>query len=758
MLRLEPPFLESGDLVIFRDDTDDRCFYYVNQQPHISRDAGGRPAIHAYTILPGSGTDIQGDAYLEAGLSMDVDLAPGEKELSDAQECIRKAYGLTPRILVPAPLHGGKVRFIMAQAGEEANPDKWFVTSEATPSLIGNNRVSLVVRTTGREAQMLIASLMDGSTPATVCYELELTGITPVYHARIEAKKGLVYERIRNYKKDSMLFFKKEIDELMEDLREENVLKIEVKETDPDIKSTVMATLFEELSSQIVSAFFEPVSLDRAAESKGALRDLVDGVSDLVQSLLPGHCVLKSSLEIDRESSFIADLTEQDAKTHPVYPKSSLKGMLENDGIDMSSGLVSWIYLDKLPVFSQAVNIRVASDTFENSNIKSMVVQCRVRDLDTGTLAMMPESMAFSADRLQWDFVFNREKDHNYAYEYQVIMHVADTEDGLIDTEVSVTGDKWMQSLSSYVFINPATFFRNLDLDLMMADYTVFDYASLVEAEVSVIPEGGGDVLFHRTYQFTEADDDSHKRLNLLVRKDTPLQFRIHLQYEIKTGEKPAEADFLAVDGAIFRIPNPFVNRWSVDLYCYADWERVLMVYLDTRIYDPGRPDPVRDHFTFQKGREQDTMHAAVSRESPERVFEYKVTRVDKEAGKDGSGRISAGWYRHPDSPDLVINADGLTPERIVRFRIADPGSIGYLGIQKPKVCFKYDDAPEETMVFPSPDSVLEFSCPEKASCSYKLLMRNSSGASLIPSRWRPVAADCDTLTLNLLQLKDESI
>ena len=58
MLSLKPPYLVSGNLVLFRDDVDDACFYYVNQQPHISRDDTGAPVLTAYSILPESGADV----------------------------------------------------------------------------------------------------------------------------------------------------------------------------------------------------------------------------------------------------------------------------------------------------------------------------------------------------------------------------------------------------------------------------------------------------------------------------------------------------------------------------------------------------------------------------------------------------------------------------------------------------------------------------------------------------------------------------
>src|SRR5687768_16061155 len=139
MLNYKAPFLEAGGLPIFKDDSNQDVFYYVCVQPSIMLDGNGAPRIEAYAILPESGVGIETESILEASLMMDVNLAPTADELAFAEKQIQEKLGTKPKMLVPAPIHSGKVYLIVAAAGDEPDPKKWFVTSDVKPSIFGNN-------------------------------------------------------------------------------------------------------------------------------------------------------------------------------------------------------------------------------------------------------------------------------------------------------------------------------------------------------------------------------------------------------------------------------------------------------------------------------------------------------------------------------------------------------------------------------------------------------------------------------------------
>src|SRR5690349_8170627 len=134
MLSYKAPFLEAGNLTIFKDDINEDIFYYVCIQPSVVRDINGEPKIEAYAILPESGVGIENESIVEASLMMDVSLAATQQELELATKEIQEKLGTKPKMLVPVHIHSGKVYLIVAAAGDEPDPQKWFVTSEVKPS------------------------------------------------------------------------------------------------------------------------------------------------------------------------------------------------------------------------------------------------------------------------------------------------------------------------------------------------------------------------------------------------------------------------------------------------------------------------------------------------------------------------------------------------------------------------------------------------------------------------------------------------
>ena len=207
MLSLTPPYFTTGNLVIFRDDQINDCFYYASMLPRIARDKEDNPAISAYAILPESGSAANPENILEFGMNVDVDLGQTDAELEEARKEVKKQFGVSPKLFVPVPVHSGKVRFAMAQAGEEPDPDKWFVTSEVKPSLFGDNRASFAVRTSGSDAKKMLAAANKGAVSACVYYEMNLTGITPVYEAKMVAKMSTVYNRLKERSKTNYIFY-----------------------------------------------------------------------------------------------------------------------------------------------------------------------------------------------------------------------------------------------------------------------------------------------------------------------------------------------------------------------------------------------------------------------------------------------------------------------------------------------------------------------------------------------------------------------
>ncbi|UJH91436.1 hypothetical protein LZ575_01220 [Antarcticibacterium sp. 1MA-6-2] len=185
MLSYKPPFIQSGNLTIFSDDLNPDVFYYVCVEPNIIINTDGAPQIEAYAIIPESGVGER-ESILEAGIMIDISLAPGEEALQDARKAISKIHGQPPKQLVPAPIHDGKVKMMLAQAGEESDPKKWYISPEINSSVMGDNNAALVAKTTGDQAKLLIAALNSDVVAASIHYSLNMLGIAPVFKATMK--------------------------------------------------------------------------------------------------------------------------------------------------------------------------------------------------------------------------------------------------------------------------------------------------------------------------------------------------------------------------------------------------------------------------------------------------------------------------------------------------------------------------------------------------------------------------------------------
>lgn len=255
MLNLQPPYLDVGNIRVYKDDKDPSVFYYITQKPRLAISDSGKPAISAYALIPESGAGKENDSILETALTLDVDLHITDEEMETVREAIKKEFNASAKTLCPAPLHKGVVRFMMAQAGAESDPKKWYVSSDFRPSMLGTNRASLVVRTTGEDAKRLVATLSGNEIAALIYYDLDILGITPVFKARMKADMSLIYHHVQTKSSGRYLFYNKDIEKTVDELIGTKALTIEIEETDPDIKADAMKAMMNELKTEVTKRF-----------------------------------------------------------------------------------------------------------------------------------------------------------------------------------------------------------------------------------------------------------------------------------------------------------------------------------------------------------------------------------------------------------------------------------------------------------------------------------------------------------------------
>lgn len=737
MLSLKPPFLEAGNLTIFRDDVDGGTFYYACQQPSIMYGDDGRPQIAAYAILPESGVDVQKERILEFGLNLDVCLSPSEADLALAEDLIKKYFGTKLKKLAPAPLHNGTVRFIMAQAGEETNPSKWFITSEIRPSMVGNNKASLVLRASGKNAELMYAATASGAVPAAIYYNLELIGMTPVYHASMYADMRMVYHHFEKFQKDNYIFYSNQVESAVDDLHQQGAFRIEVEELDPDIKAEALKALLNELKTQVISTFFEPALPD--AGKKASLADKIAGAaSRLIDSIIPGRHYLKKQIDESQLKTFAVDLSQKNVKTYAFSPQALLSSMLKASGADVAE-VIQKYSLDDLPVSSKEVEIRIAADTFDCSNINSVVVYCKVMDNDSGDVIKDPDCITFDNKNQVFShkLSYNRKKSIAYRYAYRVEMFMA-TESNRLPNKLET---EWRSTDSPFIYINPAEYYGNFGIDINLDDPSIFEFAHLIQADVDVIAGKDEELVLKRTFLFSKQETE-HKQLSIVADRNADLRYNLSLTYFISES-KDLRVLLKDVKGNIFFIPNPFENRWSVDLHCQTDWNLVSKVYLDIRIQDAERQNPILNHFCFTAGTTDQKLDAACSLNTENRVFDYLVTVLYA----DGR-QVRAGWYRHNGDPMLVIFADKLMPERIIRMKILNKAYLSSKNIESVRVYYQCEGR-EELKDFLSQDDTVEFKQEGKVvHYAYKISVKGKFGERYKSKKW--IESNLDDLLITI--------
>ena len=182
--------------------------------------------------------------------------------------------------------------------------------------------------------------------------------------------------------------------------------------------------------------------------------------------------------------------------------------------------------------------------------------------------------------------------------------------------------------------------------------------------------------------------------------------------YQTGKGELQGDSSPLEENqnSTILLVPNPFENRWQVELDCVADWESVERVIIETRFKDAIQEDPITNIFSFKADHTTDTLNAACSLDTEQRKFEYYY-RVYY---KDGSS-IKGGWVQVEDESYVFIDVDSLKPERIIKARLKDPYDFMKYNVKEVKVSFYLDSKSKEAVAEKSivkPDSVVEFKYP----------------------------------------------
>ena len=694
MLSYQPPFMDVGNLTIFRDDTDSETFYYANIQPSIVQKAEG-PAISAYTILPESSTNEDINQVMDTSLSMEVSLKVSESILEKAKLEIKDKWGAKVKRLIPVTVTDGKVYMVIASAGEDPDPKDWYVSSGISPSIFGDNRAALVVKTSGEEAKRLVSALNEDVVAGHVYYELNMLGIAPTFKAKMRVKWDRIYKHFEDMKVKNYIFYREEISNTLDDLKETSLVEMEIEELDPDVSEYASKTLLNELKTEAIKRLFNP-SVPPLSASQKIENRIAHAVGMIHSSIIPGsHYILRNNEEA-QTNELIVDLRERKVKKYPFYPQALLSSMIKNVG-GLGDNL-KWIKLDDMPFRSETVTVDVAADTFKINNIKTVKIDCVVWD-ETNNKKEKEQTFIFNAaEDPKGIFKYMRQNEMNYKYSYRATIFL-DNEGTGLPPEMEV---EWTDTTSEFIYFNPSEYFENIKLQIGIDDRAIFNNTHLIETTIQVKEKDTNKKILTQSFLLKENDEDQNQKLlSLLYSKLHPVNIDLEVIYYIE-GSEDYVLNLEDHQDFNFFIPNPFENKWSVELMSKVDWEKTNKIITELRVWDHTREIWIEEKFNFIKDQNTHTFSTVTSLNTPKEVFEYKNTEITSE------GRITRGAWKRHEGPILMIR-DNVKPERTIKATLVEAPDFKDFEIEEIRLSITYTDADNNIDINSDDEQRLEF-------------------------------------------------
>jgi hypothetical protein len=272
MLDLESR-MEIFGVTLYRDLDDPRLFFHAAPNPQIAVE-NGRPLFDLFTWNKGGATV---DAITGGFLNMAVSADLGSQRTRIENE-LRRRFG-DPVTLAPIPYTRGTARVIALGESSTGTPDEATTSAPAgggprfiqkilgagQPSLIGDNR-AIFSFSLSEEGAAFFLGVLEGNVdarPVGVVYELEYIGLLPAYDLEITINFKQSYNYLRSRFTLGTLFFRADIDNIVETLRREEAITIrEVARTlelsTPEAMAERRRQIDQLVKELATGAFFQP--------------------------------------------------------------------------------------------------------------------------------------------------------------------------------------------------------------------------------------------------------------------------------------------------------------------------------------------------------------------------------------------------------------------------------------------------------------------------------------------------------------------
>jgi hypothetical protein len=669
MLLYKPPFPMVDGVIALPDHLDAGTHYYLAAIPQLARDERGGPAFAATAFLPQVASGTTDRDATRVVLSLDVELTVAPETLERLRKEIEEKWDRPVKRLVPAPLHKGTASLEVVRPADVAGGGTVTVYQGHPPSLMGTNRAAFALAATGVEAQTLMAALSVGNVPAVMGYSLEFLGLAPAFQASMHVRWEAVYRNLRELETTNFLFVAEEMDHVCEHLQETSAVEIEVIELDPDGAGKATAALFDELKNQIVKRLFEPPR----PVGEVPIEDRIGrGVRNVLTAIMPGVTHTLRELDQTQLTDTRIDLREQRVNSYPIYPQSTLAGLLARAG--GVADRVRWVALDDLPNRVEEVVVELAPGA-QALGVRRIDVQV-VAETSGRTAPLLDEAVGIEVAHPERTVLrFRRQGGAEPTVRYRA--------DIRLDGAMAPGGREiwpldWRPATGGRVYVDAEDLLDVAQVRLELDDPSVLEGGTRVDMEVEALLGGETSPFFGTELAFTEAA--LSQRVTAVVPEGGVATFRGREVFR-----RPGEPDFrreVPVLGSVHRVRNPFGGRWSMEIHARADWTATEALLAELRVWDVERRVWLRDDHRFTAAATTWTPELASSPETP-RAAEIRLSRVAQDSVIQGPWRDVAGA--------VVAVDDHVQAQRRIRVRMVAP-QWQRAGVRKARVELSYDD------------------------------------------------------------------
>lgn len=220
--------VRAGELVCFPDLNDPLSYYYVNDKPHLSMDANGKPQFsflrYVENVRSGAAEaearEGEGGGIVHAVVALSV---PPEM-IADAQRQLQRTKP-GAKLMGPVVYKSGKFGLVSSFKDTNGNLTKQVVGLGNAPLLDGE-KAAVSMQLTKLGAKILWESFQTPTPDISFTFEMDMTGYRSPHRALIEANFDQIYEHKAFAAGIATKYLAAEVKGAFDDLKREGAIKL----------------------------------------------------------------------------------------------------------------------------------------------------------------------------------------------------------------------------------------------------------------------------------------------------------------------------------------------------------------------------------------------------------------------------------------------------------------------------------------------------------------------------------------------------